>query len=61
MWQDPIVQETRRWREEYAAQFKDDSEAMFQDILRRQSTHKERLVSFRPRKPRQWRGAGEEK
>jgi hypothetical protein len=53
MWQDPIVQETRRLREEYATQFKGDSDAMFQDILRRQVAHKERLVSFKPREPRQ--------
>jgi len=58
MWQDPIVQETRRLREEYAARFKGDSDAMFQDILMHQAAHKERLVSF---KPRQWKDAGEGK
>ena len=52
MWKDPIVQETRKLREEYAAKFEGDSEAMFQDILKRQALHKERLVSFQPRKPR---------
>ncbi len=52
MWQDPVVQETHKLREEYAAKFGDDSEAMFQDILKRQALHKERLVSFQPRKPR---------
>ncbi len=57
MWQDPIVQETRRLREEYAAQFKGNSEAMFQDILRRQAAHKERLVCFKPRSPRRRRNA----
>jgi len=55
MWQDPVVQETRKLREEYAAKF-DDSEAMFQDILIRQAQHKERLVSFQPRKPRRRQG-----
>lgn len=52
MWQDPIVQETRELRAAYAAQFKGDSEAMFQDILRRQAQHQERLVAFPPRKIR---------
>lgn len=56
MWQDPVVQETRKLRDEYAAKF-DDSEAMFQDILIRQAQHKERLVSFQPRKPRLRKGA----
>ncbi len=55
MWQDPIVQETRKLREEYAAKF-DNSEAMFQDILIRQAQHKERLVTFQPRKPKPRKG-----
>jgi hypothetical protein len=57
MWQDPIVQETRRLREEYAAQFKGNSDAMFQDILRRQTAHKDRLVCFKPRSPKRRRNA----
>nr|VFK64935.1 MAG: hypothetical protein BECKUNK1418G_GA0071005_10545 [Candidatus Kentron sp. UNK]VFK71334.1 MAG: hypothetical protein BECKUNK1418H_GA0071006_10615 [Candidatus Kentron sp. UNK] len=61
MWQDPIVQETQRLREEYAARFKGNSDAMFQDVLMRQIDHKERLVSFKPREPRQWKDAGEGK
>ncbi|MBL0716721.1 MAG: hypothetical protein JJV89_01615 [Desulfosarcina sp.] len=51
MWKDPIVQETRKLRKEYAVKFEGNSEAMFQDILKRQARHKERLVSFQPRKP----------
>ncbi len=52
MWQDPVVEETRKLREEYVAQFRGDSNAMYQDILERQAAHKERLVSFKPRRPR---------
>lgn len=55
MWQDPIVQETRRLRKEYADRFNGDSDAMFRDILMRQALHKDRLVSFEPRRPRQWK------
>jgi len=51
MWQDPIVAETRALREEYAQEFGHDPEAIFQDILRKQATHKHLLVSFQQRKP----------
>ena len=32
MWQDPIVNETRKLREQYAKQFKHNLDAIFQDI-----------------------------
>jgi hypothetical protein len=51
MWKDPIVTETRQLREEYASQFAHNSDAIFQDILRRQSMPGKKLVSFQPRKP----------
>lgn len=51
MWQDPIVIETRALREQYANQFCHDADAIFQDILRRQSTPSKKLVSFPARKP----------
>jgi hypothetical protein len=57
MWNDPVVQETRRLREEYVAQFKGNLDAMHQDILRRQAAHKDRLVCFKPRSPRRRRNA----
>lgn len=50
MWTDPIVAETRALREDYASQFNHDADAIFQDILRRQAEHPERLVSFPPRR-----------
>jgi len=37
MWQDPIVKETRELREEYAEKFNHDPDAIFEDILKRQS------------------------
>jgi hypothetical protein len=51
MWKDPIVAETRALREQYAAQFGHDAEAIFQDILRRQAVPGKVLVSYPPRKP----------
>lgn len=51
MWQDPIVAETRALREQYANQFGHDADAIFQDILRRQSAPGKKLVSFPARKP----------
>jgi len=52
MWQDPIVAETRALRDEYARQFNYDIDAIFADLVAKQATHPERLVSFPPRKAR---------
>ena len=51
MWQDPIVRETRKRREEYAAKFNHDPDAIFEDIRKRQSEGGKELVSFPARKP----------
>jgi hypothetical protein len=51
MWQDPVVAETRLLREQYASQFSHDADAIFQDILRRQTASGRKLVSFQARKP----------
>ena len=51
MWQDPIVKETRELREEYAAKFDHDSDAIFEDIQKRQANSGRERVSFPPRKP----------
>jgi len=51
MWKDPIVTETRLLREQYASQFAHNADAIFQDILRRQSMPGKNPVSFHPRKP----------
>jgi len=50
MWQDPIVNETRTLREEYAAKFNHDPDALFEDILKRQGQTEKKVVSLPPRK-----------
>ena len=49
---DPIVEETRKLREEYAAQFNHDPNAIFDDIFKRQSREGKKLVTFPARKPK---------
>ena len=44
-WVDPIVEEVRRYGEEYAAQF-NSFEEMFQDLVRRQKESGRPVVSF---------------
>jgi len=51
MWKDPIVTETRSLREQYANQFGHNADAIFQDILQRQSASSKILVSFPRRVP----------
>jgi hypothetical protein len=45
MWEDPIVAEVRRAREQLAARFDFDVEAIFADIQNRQTALGRRLVS----------------
>jgi len=51
MWQDPIIKETRERREQYAAQFKYDVDAIFDDIRTRQEESERKRVAFPSRKP----------
>ncbi len=51
MWQDPIVEETRDLRKQYAEQFNHDIDAIFADIRKRQEQSKRNRVSFPARKP----------
>jgi hypothetical protein len=44
MWEDPIVLEIRRIREELAAQFDFDVHSIFEDMRRRQATLGSRLI-----------------
>lgn len=46
---DPIVQEVRRIRQEYAKQFDYDVRAMAADLRRKEQQHPDRLVSFPPK------------
>ncbi len=52
MWQDPIVKETRELRKQYASKFKNDVDAIFEDILKRQEGSKRKRVKFPTRKPK---------
>jgi hypothetical protein len=52
MWQDPIVKETRELRKQYASRFKNDADAIFEDILKRQTASKRKRVAFPARKPK---------
>lgn len=52
MWKDPIVKETRELRKKYASKFKNDPDAVFEDILKRQEVSKRKRISFPARKPK---------
>ena len=49
---DPIVEEVRRIRQEYAKKFDYDVRAIAADLRKREQQHPERLVSFPPKPPR---------
>jgi hypothetical protein len=51
MWRDQIVEETRKRRDGYAAKFKYDADAIFDDIRKRQREGGKKLVTCPPRKP----------
>lgn len=46
---DPIVEEARRARQEYAARFGNDLRAMAADLRVREQQHPERLVTLPPK------------
>ena len=48
---DPIVEETRKLREQYAAQMSHDTNTLFDDIVKRQNQRGKNLVTFPRRKP----------
>jgi len=49
MWQDPIVEEIRQYRQEYAARFNFDLKAICRDLRERQSKGGRKVVSLPPR------------
>lgn len=51
MKRDPIVEETRKLREQYAAQLRHDTNAIFNDIVKRQNQRDKTLVTFPRREP----------
>lgn len=51
MWKDEIVEEIHRIREEYAAKFDHNIDAIYEDIRRQQAESGREFVSFPPKKP----------
>lgn len=49
MFEDPIVEEVRRVRQEYAKRFNYDLRAIAADLRQHEQQHPERLVSFPPK------------
>lgn len=49
MWTDTIVEETRKPRDEYAAKFNYDLDAIYEDLKEQEQHNKERLVSLPPK------------
>jgi hypothetical protein len=58
MWKDPVVAETRALRDEYTRQFNYDTDAIYEDLIKKQAVHPERVVSLPPRKLRDLGNAG---
>lgn len=51
MWTDEIVEETRKAREEYAAKFNYDLEAILRDLKNQEEKNPERFVSLPSKQP----------
>ncbi|MHC5016906.1 MAG: hypothetical protein ACYTGM_20830 [Planctomycetota bacterium] len=49
-WRDPIVEEVRKVRQEYAARFNYDLKAIAEDLRRRQAESGRDIVAFPPRR-----------
>ena len=51
MWRDTIVDETRKAREEYAAKFNYDLEAIYRDLKEKEEQSEREVVSLPAREP----------
>ena len=51
MWKDEIVDETRKVREEYAAQFNYDLAAIYGDLKQKEAETKHKIISLIPKEP----------
>jgi hypothetical protein len=51
MWEDKIVEEVRKVRDEYAAEFNYDLEAIYKDIKEQEKQSQRKVVSLPPKKP----------
>lgn len=49
MWKDQIVEEIRKYRDDYAKQFDYDLHAIFQDIRKKQGQDGRRVAHLHPR------------
>lgn len=59
MWRDPIVEEIHRYRQEYAARFNYDLDAMCDDLESRQGKDGRRVVTLPPKRRPKSSEAGE--
>ena len=50
MWKDEIVEEVRRVRDEYAAKFNYDFDAIYQDIKTQEKQTERKVVTLPPKK-----------
>ena len=50
MWKDEIVEEVRRVRDEYAAKFNYDLDAIYKDIKKQEKQTEREVVSLPPKK-----------
>lgn len=51
MWKDEIFEEVRKVRDEYAAKFNYDLDAIYEDIKKQEKQSGRKVVSLPPRKP----------
>ncbi len=51
MWKDEIVEEVRKVRDEYAAKFNYDLDAIYKDIKEEEKKTRRKIVSLPPKKP----------
>ena len=59
MWRDPIVEEVRRYRQEYAARFDYDLKAICRDLRERQRKGGRKIVSLAPKRVRDGSSQGQ--
>ncbi|MGI9036957.1 MAG: hypothetical protein ACR2GD_13100 [Pyrinomonadaceae bacterium] len=52
MWKDEIVEEVRRVRDEYAAKFDYDLDAIYKDIKKQEKQAQNKIVSLPPKNRR---------
>ena len=50
MWKDEIVEEVRKARDEYAAKFNYDLDAIYEDIKKQEKQSRRKVVSLPPKK-----------